>query len=194
MRSWRKPRQSHAGHCTSGYRFVFYCLWDGTTWGGFEWKSNMIDHWYISCYLEKLGVALAPFPNVEAELLFSWNVHSGTVSLLPKQAPLCWDFILSAYRTSVTGLWNGMKRVWETVCALLILSLLVSFPPVNPLLYLYSVARQKLAPQILPTQPVDKTKLSLLLTRVEENTTSARLWQRCLRGREGKVRTWELEV
>lgn len=36
------------------------------------------------------------------------------------------------------------------------------------------------APQVSPTQPVDKTKLSLLLTAIRENITSTVLWQ-CLR-------------
>lgn len=68
------------------------------------------------------------------------------------------------------------------------------FFPHKPLVVLYPTAYGKLVPQILPTQPIDKTKLSLFLTGVKEDTDSAKFQWRCLRGKEGKVGTKEMKI
>lgn len=93
----------------------------------------------------------------------------------------------------MTGLHHGTRRVREIVCPTTSW-LACKFSPNKPHADLYPAAYQKLVPQILPTQPIDKPKLSLLLTGVKDDSNSAKLQWRGLRGREGKVRTKELEV
>lgn len=68
------------------------------------------------------------------------------------------------------------------------------FFPNKPLVGLYPTAYGKLVPQILPIQPIDKTKLSLFLSGMKGDPDSAKFQWRCLRGKEGNVRTKELKV
>ena len=78
-------------------------------------------------------MTLAPFPSVEAELVFFGTAHSDTFNIQSKQILLFWNFNIGVHRTSVTLPWKK-ESSGDCVCALLLLGLLVSFPPINPLL------------------------------------------------------------
>lgn len=71
-----------------------------------------------------------------SSLVLSCSAHSGTVCLPCRQAPFRWDLDLNFYKASMISLRHGTRSAPETVCALLLLCLLVSYPILmNSILY-----------------------------------------------------------
>lgn len=93
----------------------------------------MGDHWYISSYLMKLSVILAPFPSVEAEIKFFGVLTVAHSAWNPSRTLVART--LAFVHTELRWMAYAMEQGdVGRLCALLLLALLVSFPPTSPML------------------------------------------------------------
>lgn len=93
----------------------------------------MGDHWYISSYLMKLSVILAPFPSVEAEIKFFGVLTVAHSAWNPSRTLVART--LAFVHTELRWMAYAMEQGdVGRLCALLLLALHVSFPPTSPML------------------------------------------------------------